>query len=568
MNFFTRLALLKYLLQWRLTWDWRNTHYRFPGNDNPKFMSPRQAAALIQDGSVIATSGMAANQRASVMYWAIRELFEETGHPAGLTIICTGGQGGRGKAPGTLEELGLDGLCTRFIAGHLETFKSILKLAAAGRIELQCLPQGIISLLFEAQGRGEDSIISEVGIDTFIDPRCGRGSPLSDDAGEQLVTVENNCLRYRLPAIDVAIFNLPAADRAGNIYAKNCAMIGESYEIAHAARKNGGVVIANVGLVVEAGYSDIFLTADQVDAVVAYPDTEQTGAVAHRKYWSFFTTDSTVPITEGISQLRFINRLLGITPRRSEISAVVARLAASIFAENCPVGAQVNIGVGLPEEVCYLLFQGGLLNQLTLFTEGGCIGGIPAPGVYFGACVCPERIISSAQTFHQCAERLDATILGALQVDSQGNVNVSKRGEGISNYVGPGGFIDLSTYARMVIFVCSWMAGGRVVRHGKKLALLKKGRPKFVDQVDEITFNGKQALARGQKVFYITEVGMFRLTEKGMELQLVFPGIDIERDILALTSMAVVLPKKQEVATVAANIVSGKSFRLQLATRK
>ena len=53
-----------------------------------------------------------------------------------------GGCGGRGMAPGTLEELGRPGLCTRLITGHFETFRAMLDLAAAGQCELQCIPLG------------------------------------------------------------------------------------------------------------------------------------------------------------------------------------------------------------------------------------------------------------------------------------------------------------------------------------------------------------------------------------------------------------------------------------------
>ena len=59
-------------------------------------------------------------------------------------------------------------------------------------------------------------------------------------------------------------------------------MIGESREIARAAKRNRGRVIANVGLLVERGLRPIFLPADMVDAVVYYPDTEQTSGVFHR----------------------------------------------------------------------------------------------------------------------------------------------------------------------------------------------------------------------------------------------------------------------------------------------
>ena len=143
---------------------------------------------------------------------------------------------------------------------------------------------------------------------------------------------DGDMLRYRLPAINVAFFNLPAADREGNIYAKNASMVGESREIARAAKRNGGKVIANVGLLVDKGYDDIFIPADMVDAVVVYPGTEQTGSISHKKYWPQFTTNSDVPIEKGIEVLKFVNQVLGITPRRTEVDNVLARLAASVFA--------------------------------------------------------------------------------------------------------------------------------------------------------------------------------------------------------------------------------------------
>ena len=46
----------------------------------------------------------------SAMIWAIRELFDETGHPRNLTVFNTSGQGARGKVPGSIEDLGAEGL--------------------------------------------------------------------------------------------------------------------------------------------------------------------------------------------------------------------------------------------------------------------------------------------------------------------------------------------------------------------------------------------------------------------------------------------------------------------------
>ncbi|HOV74736.1 MAG TPA: CoA-transferase [Candidatus Hydrogenedentes bacterium] len=562
MTLFSKISVLYHVLKWRLTWNRRDTHYRFTIPDNPKFMGPRDAVKLIPDGAVVAASGLGANQWASILYWSIRELFQETGHPRDLTVMAIGGMGARGRAPGSLEELGLPGLCTRFFSGHLETFKAMLRLADQGKLELQCIPQGVMAFLIEGQGHGETSLLTSTGIGTFMDPRVGRGSPVTPPAGEQWVAVENGKLRYRLPPITVAMFNAPSADREGNIYMRHTAMLAESREIAKAARANGGLVIVNVGYVVEKNSDDIFLPASDVDAVVVYPRTEQTGSVKHRKHWPMFTTESDMPIAESVAKLKYANETLRITPRRTAVDDSLARLAATAFAENVRRGSLVNIGVGLPEEVCRLLYEAGLYEDITLFTESGVIGGLPAPGVFFGAAICPKKMITSAEIFHRCYESLDVSILGMLQCDSDGNVNVSKRGEGAINYVGPGGFIDFTTAARTIIFVSSWMLGGKIRLEGNALRIVEYGKPKFIANVDEITFSGRQALATGKKVLYVSNVGIFQLTPRGMELVRIVPGIDIRKDILDFSPMRILLPESGDVPTVDPIVVSGKGFRL------
>jgi propionate CoA-transferase len=546
----SKAELVAQIASFGLSWLRRDTRYPSPVPDNPKFMSPHDAVRLIRDGDVVATSGLGGNQRAAILYWAIREAFEETGHPADLTLMNLGGCGGRGMAPGTLEELGRPGLCTRLITGHFETFHAMLDLAAENRCQLQCIPQGTMALLFQAQARGRHSLRTATGVGTFIDPRVGPGSSVAGPSGEALVSVDGDRLRYRLPAIDVALFNAPAADRRGNLYVKNCAMVGESLEIARAAKRHGGRVIANVGLLVDEGYDRVFLPARMVDAVAYHPDTEQTGGVFHRNHWPVLTTESDVPIAEGLARVQFVNWLARVTARRTAADEAVARLAAATLLANVRRGAYVNIGVGMPEEVARVIFEAGRLGDVTFVVESGVLGGLPAPGLYFGAALCPERIISSAETFAFCAKRLDATCLGALQVDGEGNVNVSKRGDGAHSYVGPGGFIDLTTAARTIVFVSAWSAHGEVTRDDGGLHIVKRGAPKFVARVDEITFNGRRALAAGKRVFYATHVGLFQLTRRGMELVQVMPGIDVQRDILAATPILILLPSSGAVPRV------------------
>lgn len=583
MNLWDETRTVLQLARWGVTLVRHNTHYPSPVPENPKFMSAHDAVRLIRDGDVVAASGLAGQQHASIVYWGIREAFEKTGHPAGLTVMNLGGHGGRGIAPGTLEELGRAGLCTRLITGHFETFRAMLDLATAGKCELQCLPLGVMALLFDALGRGQTSCLTPTGVGTFLDPRVGSGTAVASSTDQQLVTVEGNQLRYRIPKIDVAVFNVPAADRYGNLYMSHCATIGESREIARAAKRNHGRVIANVGCVVDEDRDRVFLPADLVDAVVYYPETEQTVGVFHRDYWPEITTsraspaaqsrkskvqsgwedssrgskkpnvrspESDVLIEAGLARMQFVNWLTGFTPRRTAADEAVARLAASTLLANVHTGAYVNVGVGFPEEVCRVIFETGRLGDLTFLVESGVVGGLPAPGLYFGAALCPERIVSSAEMFKLCNEKLEATCLGALQVDSHGNVNVSKRGAGVRDYVGPGGFVDLTEAAKTIVFVSAWMAHGQFAVEDGKLRLVKPGTPKFVDHVDEVTFNGRRAVAAGKHVFYATHVGLFQLTERGMELVRVMPGIKVRRDILAHTAMKIVLPESGHVPVV------------------
>ncbi len=564
MNIFTKANLIFQFLRWRATWDRRNTQYRFSVPGNPKFMGPRDAVKLIKDGSVIAFSGLAANQRPSIMYWAVRELFEETGHPNGLTLMALGGIGGRGKVPGTLEEMGQEGLASRFITGHTETFKAFLKLADKGKLELQCLPQGIMALLFSKMGEGENSLLSETGLGTFFDPSVGRGSPLVPPNAEQLIRVEDGKLRYSCPKPDVAIFNMPIADRQGNIYATNCVMKAESLEVARAAKKNGGVVIANVGRCVDKPGDEVWIPSDLVDAIVVYPKTEQAPSVPHRRYWPMFTLGSKLPINEGIARARYINKLIGVTPQRSAVDNALARLGATLFVEQFKKGAVVDVGVGLPEEVSRLLHESGILKHITLITESGVLGGLAAPGIFFGAAINPTEIVSSAEVFKRMYSHLDGAVLGMLQADSEGNINVSKRGEGAINYVGPGGFIDITTCAKTVFFVGSWGDRANIQIEGGKLRVVSPGKMKFVDKVDEITFSGREALRHGKKIFYITHVGAFQFTERGMELVRVMPGIDIQKDILDACPMKIVLPEQGEVPVVSSSMVTGEGFSLSV----
>ncbi len=558
-----KLYLLYRIAKWRLTWNMRDLGYRPPNCPSSRFMNARQAVQLINDGDTVISCGMAGNARCSIFYWALREAFEKGQHPRDLTWIAVGAQGSRGRAPGTVEELGLDGLLSCFISGHHETAKSLLALGEQGKLEMHTLPQGEMTFILEAQAKGELSVRSTVGLDTFLDPKVGPGSATTPNAKRNLVERDGDELIYSMPKINVAMFNAPYADKDGNIYFHNAATITENIEAAKAARANGGRVLAAVADIIPRDDSRICLSADLIDAIVVNPRNEQTGAVPQRSFWPMFTSDSKEDTAESVEKLKFINNTLKITPVRGPVENALARIASSLFVDAAHPGAIVNIGVGLPEEVCRLMYESGLYHDLTFTSETGVFGGLPTPGIFFGAAINPKELQSSAWMFHLYQEKLSVAVLGLLQVDSEGNVNVSKRGPKVTDYVGPGGFPNIVDGAKTIIFVGSWMAHSKMSLNNGQLSIDKPGKPKFIEKVDQVTFSGKRGLELGKKVFYVTNVGVFQLTERGLELIRVMPGIDVQRDIINGCTAKIVLPENGEVPLVAPELASGKGFRLQ-----
>jgi acyl CoA:acetate/3-ketoacid CoA transferase len=70
-----------------------------------------------------------------------------------------------------------------------------------------------------------------------------------------------------------------------------------------------------------------------------------------------------------------------------------------------------------------------------------------------------------------------------------------------------GGFIDISQTSKKVVF-CTYFntVGFEAAVNGGNLQILQEGKiPKFVDKVDQITFNGKLAREAGKEVLYVTE---------------------------------------------------------------
>jgi len=191
----------------------------------------------------------------------------------------------------------------------------------------------------------------------------------------------------------------------------------------------------------------------------------------------------------------------------------------------------VNIGIGIPETVGKHASNQGILKDIYITVEAGGVGGLPAPGLAFGATIGADMITDMATQFDfYDGGGLDICFLGGLEVDMHGNVNAHKM-EGY--FAGIGGFANITHATKNIVFCLSFTTKGlKVEKEGGNVVIKNEGAVrKFKRDVSAISFSGKHALKRGQRVIYVTERCVFELTEEGLKLIEAYPGIDEKSQI-------------------------------------
>jgi propionate CoA-transferase len=168
---------------------------------------------------------------------------------------------------------------------------------------------------------------------------------------------------------------------------------------------------------------------------------------------------------------------------------------------------------------------------------------------------------SSAWMFRHYRDHLDATVLGFLEVDGAGNVNVSRRGPQLTDYVGPGGLPSITASAKTCLFVGTFM---RAQDGALRTAGWPSSRPASQSSSKpspEITFNGHEALKAGKECWYVTTVGAFRLSAGGLVLEIIMPGLEVERDIRPNCGVRFGLPPGGPIEAPA-SVLSGLDYAL------
>lgn len=488
--------------------------------DKP-IITAAQAARLVQDGWTLTTGGFGSCGHPDVLTRALAKRFEEEALPRDLTLVFAAGQGD--KAQRGLNCLALDGLLKRAIGGYWALTPSLGRMASEGTLEAYNWPQGVISHLFRAIAGRKPGVITQVGIGTFIDPRCGSGK-LSESCSEDLIEVieigGQEQLFYPAFPIQCAFLRGTRADRFGNITMEAEANFQDSLAQAQAVHNSGGIVIVQVLDVVESNTlfpHEVRIPGIFVDYLVLAAENEHWQTYAERYNPAYSGMWNPIRLTADSFEL---------TPKK-----IIARRAFR-EARSTPGIPVINLGIGTPEYIAKVVTEESD-DRLILTIESGVIGGSPASGLSFGAAKNPQAILDQPSQFDfYDGGGIDVAFLGCGEVDGAGNVNISKLRDRIN---GVGGFVNISQASKKVVFCMPFTSGGlEIAVEGASLRIVREGSiRKFVDRVEQISFNAARSRALGQRVMYITERAVFELEEDGLLLTELARGIDVERDVLA-----------------------------------
>ena len=475
-----------------------------------------EAVAAIPSGATIAVGGFVGAGHPEMLTAALERRFMQEGSPQDLTLYYCAGQGDRGERG--LNHLAHRGLLRRVVGGHWKIAPRLGALALANEIEAYNFPQGVLSVLLREIAAKRPGVFTQVGLNTFIDPVNGGGrlnARTMENLVERIELDGQIWLRYKSFPVNIGLIRATSADARGNLTMEREGLISEVLPIAQAVKNHGGIVIAQVERIVDHidDPKSVRVPGMLVDYLVVSGGKEhdQTfGETFNPAYVTRGEDTSAVPV-------------LGFSERQ----IIGARALQEVRA-----GDIVNLGIGLPEMVASVAAQTGRLGDFTLTVESGPIGGVPASGLSFGCSHFPEAVIDQPSQFDfYDGGGLDLAVLGAVEVDAEGSVNVTSFA---GRFAGVGGFMNIAQSARRLVFCCTFRAGEMVIaRENGKLRLVKEGRhPKFVSRLQQVCFHGPSAIARGQQVFYVTERAVFQLESSGLKLIEVAPGIDLQREVL------------------------------------
>jgi propionate CoA-transferase len=484
-----------------------------------------EAARLIGDSNVITVSSSSGLGCPDAVLKAIGQRYAETGGPANLTTLHPIAAGDMYGIKG-IDHLCRPGQLRRVVAGSYPSGGSkldpplIRQLIHNDQIQALNIPSGVLFQMHRAASTGQPGVLTEVGLGTYADPRLdgGKMNAVTEDFVQLMQVGGNDYLFYPAIKVDVAIIRATTSDPYGNLsYEQECGTLG-ALDQAYAAHNNGGIVIAQVKRLSDTQLPTqvVHVPGILVDAIVVAPDQMQTTQTVYD------------PALSG----EVHRDLDDIEPVEFGLEKVIARRAAA----ELQVDAVVNLGFGISAAIPRVLLEEGHAEDVTWVIEQGAVGGFPATGFAFGCALNPQALVQSVDQFTLLqGGGFDVAMLSFLEVSEAGDVNVSYLAARPHVTAGVGGFNDIVTRAPKIVYSGYFTAGKKDIQVSDgKLRIVSDGTvAKFVPEVAQVSFSGEMARRRRQDVLYITERCVIQLTEAGLMVIEIAPGVDLERDVLA-----------------------------------
>ena len=491
-----------------------------------KLRAASEVAALIQDGAIVAVNSSSGLACPDAVLAALGERYRNEGAPRGLTTIHPIAAGDMFGTKG-VDHLAQPGLISTIIGGSYPSGPSsaepplIWQMLGRNEIAAYNVPSGVLFDILREGASKRPGVLTKVGLDTFVDPD-NQGCAMNERARAKPVVSKvqfagEEWLYFPSIQPDVAIIRASTADERGNLTFEHEGAYLGAMELALAGHNSGGIVIAQVKRVAQAGTlrpHDVRVPGILVEYIVEVPDQLQTTATEYD------------PAISG----ELFRPLDTFSLPAFDVAKVIARRVA----QELQPGWAVNIGFGISANVPRIFLEEGRHGDITWVIEQGAVGGIPLLDFKFGCSSNAEAFVASPHQFaYFQGGGFDASLLSFLQIDRHGSVNVSQLSARPHVTAGAGGFVDITSRARKIVFSGYFNAGAKFSIHAGKLSIDKEGKvAKIVDAVEHISFSGQRAVAQGQDVTYVTERCVMTLTPEGLMVTEVAPGIDLRRDVL------------------------------------
>lgn len=508
-----------------------------------KIISKEEVAQLFFDGCCVVGVSFGREGWPEEIGLAVEKRFLETGHPANMiNVHAAGFIAGNCWAH--------EGLLALDISSHESTTPKIAKLIEDDKLPAWYMPLGAMLQMYTEIGRGMPGVLTKCGLGTFMDARVEGGAlnasaKAYDEAqkakGEKLFVeyvpdfMGEEYLFYRIPKIDIGIMRATTADENGNVTCENECLNLELSAVARAAKACGGIVIVEVEKIVKAGSLNpklVKVGRNLVDYIMVEEHPEllcralTPPGYRPAPFWDGLTGKAKVPV-DAIEVMPF-------DPKKVIIRRTVMEIKR---------GSMCNFGIGMPTFCGGVLAEEGEMDNVTMISESGSVGGVPGGGPLFGCHFNNEWSCDQKDHFDWFdGTGLDFGAFGLSEAQEDGSVNVSKL-NGVT--LGVGGFSNITAGARKACFIGTFTAKGlkEHIEDGK-LVIDQEGQlKKFVKKSEQIAYDAPLAVKNGKPALYITERCVFESCEGGLKLIEIAPGIDLQKDILDQMEFMPIIPE-------------------------